>query len=177
MLTGKYVALRTIEREDLPTLLAWRNQPHFRRFFREYRELSIDHQNDWYENIVLKDKAVQMFSIISKEDNSLLGAAGLCYIDSINHSADLSIYIGHDDLYIDDHYAVDAANILLNYGFCELNLHRIWAEIYSIDIKKKRFFNHLGFTLEGTHRQTHWTEGCWVDSEFYGLLVNEFIKK
>ena len=35
----------------------------------------------------------------------LLGACGLCYIDFINRSADFSIYIGADDLYIDELYA------------------------------------------------------------------------
>ncbi|MBF0369954.1 MAG: GNAT family N-acetyltransferase [Magnetococcales bacterium] len=174
MLTGKHTGLRAIERDDLKPLLNWRNKPKFRRYFREYRELSMAQQERWFEKVVLGDPNTRMFAIVSLADNQLLGAAGLCYIDGINRNADLSIYIGHDDLYIDDHYALDAARVLLKYGFEELSLHRIWAEIYSIDNDKKCFFDHLGFTLEGTHRQTHWTEGGWTDSLFYGLLAPEF---
>ena len=37
MLKGKIVGLRAIEEDDLEVLLNWRNQPEYRRFFREYR--------------------------------------------------------------------------------------------------------------------------------------------
>ena len=69
-----------------------------------------------------------------------MGACGLCYIDWINRSADFSIYIGYKDLYIDDIYAIEAGVLLKDYGLNILNLHRLWAEIYSIDNKKKIFF-------------------------------------
>ncbi len=174
MIEGKYVGLRAIERADLPALLAWRNKPEFRRYFREFRELSSAEQERWYENIVLKDPSVRMFAIVRFADGALLGACGLCYINWVDRSADLSIYIGTDDLYIDDKLAPDAASALIDYGFNELGLHRVWAEIYSIDERKQEFFHKLGFTLDGRHRQTHWTGGGWVDSLFYGLLSTEW---
>ena len=78
-----------------------------------------------------------------------MGACGLCYINWVDRSADLSIYLGADDLYIDDRFAPDAARTLIRYGFDELGLHRIWAEIYSIDTRKQAFFEKLGFKLDG----------------------------
>ena len=174
MISGQYVALRAIERDDLADLLAWRNNPHFRRYFREFRELSMADQERWYDEIVLKDPSVRMFSIIEKDSKRLIGACGLCYIDHRNQSADFSIYIGKDELYIDDCLAPDAGLTLLRYGFSEMNLHRIWAEIYSTDEPKQALFNTLGLTLEGRHRQTRWVGGSWVDSLFYGLLKDEF---
>lgn len=174
MLRGSVVGLRAIERADLGALLAWRNKPEFRRYFREFRELGSADQERWYENIVLKDPSVRMFSIVELTNGRLLGACGLCYINWVDRNADLSIYIGADDLYIDETFAPDAASTLLRYGFDELGLHRVWAEIYSIDQKKQKFFTGLGFALDGRHRETHWTEGGWVDSLFYGLLSSSF---
>ena len=113
-----------------------------------------------------------MFSIIDLSQEELLGACGLCYIDWINRSADFSVYIGKDGLYIDNMYAVDAAQIMIRYSFEELNLHRLWAEIYETDNKKKEMFEALGFTHEATHKETHWTGGKWVDSWYYRLLRN-----
>lgn len=173
MLKGKHAALRAIERSDLPLLLEWRNRPAYRRYFRETRELNSDQQILWFEKIVNADPATRMFSIIELTTGRLLGACGLCYIDWPNRSADFSIYIGADDLYIDTLYAPDAANILMRYAFQELGLHRVWTEIYDIDIAKKKFFTDLGFTLDGRHRETHWTEGRWHDSLFFGLLESE----
>lgn len=174
MLTGKHVILRAITEGDLPQLLEWRNRPEYRQYFREYRELSIEQQHQWYTKLVLNDPTVRMFSIIEKDTGRLLGACGLVYIDWVNKNADFSIYIGADDLYIDDTLAVDAGITMLKYGFDELGLHRVWSEIYSIDPAKPTLFATLGFRLEGEHKETHWTHGKWVDSHFYGLLAREF---
>ena len=170
MLRGSIVGLRAIEEEDLSLLLKWRNKPDFRKYFREYRELGLNQQRNWYEQKVLNDEHTRMFSIVELDTGDLLGACGLCYIDWQNQCADFSIYIGKSDLYIDSLYAVEAAKLMIKYGFEELNLHRLWTEIYSIDEKKKEFFKILGFSHEATHLETHWTEGKWVDSWYYRLL-------
>lgn len=174
MISGNYVGLRAIEIEDLEQLLLWRNQPKFRRYFREYRELSSADQQEWYAKKVVNDPGTRMFSIVSADSGKLMGACGLCYIDWIRRSADFSIYIGHDGLYIDDVYAVDAGSQLLKYGFEELALHRIWCEIYALDVAKQAFLPRIGFSLDGRHRQTHWSEGAWHDSLFYSILNDEF---
>lgn len=174
MLEGRHIGLRAIEREDLESLLAWRNRPEFRRYFREYRELSMAQQLAWYSERATHDKTIQMFSIVDRGDGRLLGACGLCYINWVNRNADLSIYIGDKSVYIDGIYAPDAARTLMAYGFGELGLHRIWSEIYDIDHRKIALFDTLGMKLEGRHRQTHWTEGRWVDSLFYGILAPDF---
>lgn len=177
MLTGDHVILKAVSEPDLPQLLEWRNRPEYRQYFREYRELSIEQQHNWFNKLVLNDPSVRMFSIFERETDRLLGACGLCYIDWVNKNADFSIYIGADDLYIDKKYAVDAGKTMLQYGFDELGLHRVWSEIYSIDPKKPDLFATLGFRLEGQHKETHWTHGQWVDSHFYGMLASEFYER
>lgn len=174
MLKGNHTGLRAIEREDLQILLTWRNRPEFRRYFREYRELSLAHQDAWYESVVQKDRNTVMFAIIETSTGRLLGASGLCYIDWVNRNADFSIYIGADNLYIDELFAPDAAFTMARYAFHELGMHRLWSEIYDYDESKIRFFERLGFSLDGRHRQTHWADGSWHDSLFYSLLANEF---
>ncbi len=174
MLNGKLTALRAVERSDLGQLLEWRNRPEFRRYFREFRELNIDQQALWFEKVVNGDPYTCMFSIVELATGKLLGACGLCYIDWVNRNADFSIYIGDEGRYIDNVLAPDAARILLNYAFLELGLHRIWSEIYDFDEQKKAFFADMAFTLEGRHRQTHWSEGKWHDSLFFGLLGDEY---
>lgn len=160
--------------EDLPTLLEYRNRPEYRQFFREYRELNLEMQRRWFDTTVNQDNTVRMFSIIERSNGRLLGACGLCYIDWLSRSADFSIYIGADDFYIDERFAPDCSSVLLRYGFEELGLNRVWAEIYEIDEAKKKLFDTLGFTLESRQHEHHWTQGRWVDSLFYSLLSREF---
>ena len=51
VIKGKKVALRAIEKEDLPLLMEWRNNPEYRQYFREYRELNSVSQERWFQNI------------------------------------------------------------------------------------------------------------------------------
>jgi len=173
MLEGQFTALRAIEESDLPMLLAWRNTPEMRQFFREHRELNLAQQLKWFESTVNSDPNTKMFAICELNTGKLLGACGLCYIDWINRSADFSIYIGYDALYMDSHFAPDAAKTLRAYAFGQLGLHRLWAEVYSFDIKKIDFFNDLKFMLDGRHRQTHRHNGSWHDSLGFIIYVTD----
>lgn len=173
MIVGQYSSLRAIEKGDLPQLMQWRNNPKLRKYFREASEINSINQAKWFDMINDINSIHKMFAIIETDSNKLIGACGLCYIDWTNRSADFSIYIGHKEIYIDDKYAIDAAELLRGYGFDILNLHRLWAEIYSIDELKKIFFNTLNFKLDGELRQTYWHDSEWHNSLYYSLLSNE----
>lgn len=173
MIKGKVIGLRALEKTDLPQLMQWRNNPSLRKFFRETNELNSTNQAKWYDSVINVNSTNKMFAIIKLETNELMGACGLCYIDWVNRSADFSIYLGYDNIYIDKIYAVEAANLMKSYGFDILNLHRLWAEIYSIDDKKRELFNTLGFKLDGEFRETYRFENKWYSSLFYSLLSTD----
>jgi len=173
MTSGTYVGLRAIEKKDLPQLMQWRNNPELRKYFRETDEINSVNQEKWFETVTTKNSIHKMFSIIKLDTNELMGACGLCYIDWVNRSADFSIYLGYNDLYIDEKYAVEAAELMRNYGFNILNLHRLWAEIYSIDKSKKKFFDTLGFSLDGEFRESYWYANKWHNSILYSLLSTD----
>lgn len=170
MIGGIEIGLRAIEKVDLLPLMTWRNKPELRKFFRETDEINITNQEKWFESISKKDSIHKMFAIVKLDTNELIGACGLCYLDWVNRSADFSIYLGYQDLYIDDIYAIEAAKLMIDYGFNILNLHRLWAEIYSIDEAKKKFFNQLNFNLDGELRETYWYNNKWHNSLFYSRL-------
>jgi len=83
MLKGNLVGLRAIEKTDLTQLLQWRNIPEFRRFFREYRELSNENQLLWFEKYVMDDPNTIMFAIVELATEKLIGACGLCISERI----------------------------------------------------------------------------------------------
>jgi hypothetical protein len=174
VILGELIGLRAIEHDDLELLRGWRNRPELRRYFREHRELTPADQEAWYERSGV-DPRTSMFAIVDPngKPSPLLGAAGLCNFDWVRRSAELSLYIGVDELYIDDRYAPDALRVLLQYGLDELGLHRIWAEVYSFDDRKARLYESFGFQLEGRHRDCHFTGGQWHDSLYFGLLEGE----
>lgn len=175
MISGELVTLKAIEHKDLNQLAKWRNLPNFRKNFREYRDINEDMQNKWFENVVVNDKNTIMFSIFENDSNSLIGCCGLCYINWIHRYADLSLYIGKDECYIDTQgYAKEACKLLFNYGFNELNLNKIWTEIYEFDTKKKNLYDRLGFSQDGLLRDNYFYNGKWWNSRILSLLAKDF---
>ncbi len=175
MLKGKLTGLRAVETEDLPFFKEWRNLPEFRRNFREVRELNMNNQVNWFNKVNASPNDF-MFTIVDLKNGEPIGAAGLLYTNWIIRSADFSFYIGYNNLYIDNGgLAKDAARLLIEYGFQNLNLNKIWMEIYEFDAKKIYFFmNVFGFHKDGTLRQNCFEEGRYWDSIIISLLKNEF---
>jgi hypothetical protein len=175
MIKGAKVGLRAIETEDLSLLRDWRNLPSFRRNFREVRELSIYHQQKWLEKTNQSPNDF-MFIIEKIEDKHPIGAGGLLYINWINRSADFSFYIGLDEQYIDDFgYAENAALLLFEYGFKNLNLNKIWMELYEFDTKKLDFFqNKFNFKIDGKLRENCFEDGRYWDSYIISLTLQEY---
>jgi len=173
---GKII-LRAIETEDLPALKNWRNDKELRKHFREYRELNNENQLRWFEKKVVQDNSTIMFAICDK-DNRLIGACGLCYINWIQRSADLSLYVGLDGLYIDEEgFAEDATKALMKYAFHELGLVKIWTEIYEYDIKKKSLLSKLGFSVDGLLRKQHFYDGTWWNSILLSIIDEDYNHK
>lgn len=174
MLKGKLTGLRALEKEDLVLLRDWRNNPDFRKNFREHRELNLQNQENWYNRTYANPNDF-MFVIVDIETNVPIGACGLLYTNWINRSADFSFYIGYNELYIDDKYAYDAANTLIKYGFEDLNLNKIWMELYEYDHRKLDFFKgKFKFHIDGKLRQNAFSEGKYWDSFIISILKSEF---
>ncbi|MDD3173215.1 MAG: GNAT family N-acetyltransferase [Herbinix sp.] len=176
MKRGEKVYLSAIEREDLTLLMKWRNIEDFKKHFREYLEINTELQDKWYQNKVLNDPTTIMFSIKRVDDDELLGCCGLCYINWVHRHADLSLYIGYHEEYIDkDGYASESCKLLFDYGYNQLGLNKIWTEIYEFDLKKKELFDSIGFKVDGILRQNYYYEGRWWNSYLLSLLREEFI--
>lgn len=173
MIKGKMVGLRAIEREDLQLLRNWRNIDSFRRNFREFRELNMVNQENWFAKVNASSTDF-MFVIDRLSDKTPLGACGLLYINWIIRSADFSFYIGHNESYIDkDGYALEAADLLIQYGFHRLNLNKIWMELYEFDDKKITFFTkEFDF-----HQDALLRDNCFEDGKYWNSLIISLLRK
>ena len=176
MLVGKKVSLHPVEHEDLNQIKDWRNNTEFRKHFREYRGLNMRQQEIWFEDKVVKDPNTLMFSIRKVDDNQLVGCCGYVNINWVHRYADLSLYTGWQDAYIDeDGYAEESCRLLLDYAFNELGLNKVWTEIYEFDEKKKALYDKFGFQQDGLLRQNYWYDGKWWNSRILSLLIREYI--
>jgi len=71
-------------------------------------------------------------------------------------------------------YAVDATRLLVDFGFRELNLHRISAAIGPDNARSIAVALRLGMQYEGRLRHHVFTNDAWRDSLLYSLLADEW---
>ena len=173
-IAGKKITLSAVNKESIEQFRQWRNSPELRKYFREYRELSKEMQERWFESKVLGDTNQVNFEIRDKKTSKLIGHCGLYYINWVHRHAEFGIYVG-DDEYRNGGYGSDALRTLVSYGFNDLNLNRIWCEVYDNN-DALAVYEHIGFTKEGALRQSYYSEGRYWDAHILALLKEEFEK-
>jgi RimJ/RimL family protein N-acetyltransferase len=171
MLNDGPVTLRAIEARDLAQLAAWRNDPTVRRQTREWRLLTAADQERWFARISGPDRKDFMFVI--EVDGTPIGAAGLVHWDARDRTAEISYYIGEPDARGAGH-ATRALRLLHRYGFGELGLERIFAEVFADNAGSLALLKKLGYTQEGVLRQHVFRDGERLDSVIFGLLRREW---
>ncbi|MDE1818803.1 MAG: GNAT family N-acetyltransferase [Thaumarchaeota archaeon] len=170
---GKLVTFRALEEDDLPKMRDWRNSKYVKRTTREYQLLNMFNQKSWFESLHKQRPPRDiMFSILNKK-GKLIGVCGLTYIDWKNRHSEISIYLeGEKWQYKNE--TRDALKILISYAFGEINLHKVFAEIYSFVIETIHLYESMGFHKDGVLRDNVWRSGRWWNSFVYSTLDVEF---
>ncbi len=175
MFEGKFVSLRALEKEDLSILKEWRNSSHVRKSTREYKLLNMINQKNWFESIHQSNPPKEiMFGILNKR-KKLIGVAGLTYIDWKNRNSEISIYFSTKNWQTKPD-AKETINLILEYGFEELNLHRLYVEIFSLMKENIKLFTQMKFIKEGELRDKVWRENKWWNTVIFSKLSSEYKK-
>lgn len=66
------------------------------------------------------------------------------------------------------------AHLLVNFGFKELNLHRIYATCDPRNGASAKVLEKIGMVKEGRLRENLLIKGGWRDSFVYGILEHEW---
>jgi len=101
----------------------------------------------------------------------LVGSIGLV-LDAEHGLGKLGYLIGHS--YWNKGYATEATRELLRYGFGELRLNRVYAEVFAGNDASSRVLTKCGMRLEGRLRQHVRKWGQYIDILVYGILAEEF---
>lgn len=171
MLKGKYVILRPVEEHDLPLLVCWRNDPESRRFFFSPFLISLGGQKKWYEE--LQSDRSRILFMIETVEGTTVGTIGLEKIDWRNQHAAIGQFLlaaEHRGL----GYAEEAGRLLIQYAFQELNLHRLYSEIFAWNRPVIEWDKFYGFQEEGVLRQAVFSGGMFQDVVILSLLREEW---
>jgi RimJ/RimL family protein N-acetyltransferase len=103
-------------------------------------------------------------------DGVKIGYCGLCNMSELNKNAEYFILIG-DDSYWGMGFGTSAGHAVLQYGFYNLKLNRIWLTVSETNNAAIRSYAKLGFFAEGRMR-----EACFRDNKYHDKIVMSVLK-
>lgn len=63
---------------------------------------------------------------------------------------------------------------MLDFGFSELNFHRVQLNVISYNIPAIKLYESVGFIKEGVLREAVYRDFKWYDLYWYGILQKEW---
>lgn len=171
-LIGKRVYLRALEKKDLIYIRKWSNDPEIRKLIGEVASMSQADADKFLER-VYSDNTREWFVIVVKEDDRVIGEAGLLRMFPAWRTTDISIIIGEKDAW-GKGYGTEAILLLLDYAFRYLNFHRVAIGVVGFNKSAIRFWEKVGFKKEGIQRDGYYYNHKYYDFVMMSILEDEF---
>ena len=165
-LKGKKVILSKVKKNDLKFFQLWRNTYDIWKNNTQFIFLNNIYQKHWFSSLSSKDKV--MFTIANQRKKPI-GVCGFTNFNSENKHAKIAIIIGDTKLHSKG-IGSETMSLLLRYGFEELKLHRIEAEIIEFNKISINFFKKFGFKFESSLRDSMWRKNSWWNIQKYSLI-------
>jgi RimJ/RimL family protein N-acetyltransferase len=165
LLEGKNVNLRVIEKEDLPLLVEWVNNPQTDEFEPLEPQRSKKELEDRYDKRGPDEKSF----LIEKKDGNRIGSIG-------HYPAGNTLEIGYS-IFPEERgkgYCTEAVQIMVDYLFLSRNIVRVQAHTSIRNKASQRVLEKAGFMKEGLLRKAEFIRGEWTDMVLYSILREEW---
>ena len=165
--------LRPIEYRDIPYMLEWMRDDEINRNFRfdaeaiteESEKIFIEHAKEAF----LDYKNAEKIDLAAVDENDEY--MGTITLQGINRADNNALYaIAMRKCAHGTGLALAASRELIMFGFDELRLHKIYLNVLKENVRAARFYEKLGFKLEGESPEQVYARGEYHTWLWYGLF-------
>jgi RimJ/RimL family protein N-acetyltransferase len=170
VLTTARLKLRWLDERDAPAQFAIFSDPQVTRYWSGATWTSMSQADDWIASALeaYRNGSGLRFGIELAERGELIGNASLFSFSEQNRRCELGYVLG--SAHWGRGYVTEALTALLDYGFTELDLNRVEADIDPRNSASRRVLERLGFCKEGYMPERWIVNGEIADTAYYGLL-------
>jgi RimJ/RimL family protein N-acetyltransferase len=170
------IILRKMTPEDIELYHGWRNDMDVMKSTSPFLDIyNFDETREFVNQVILGSHSTKSYIIVDKESSKPIGITSLINIDYKNSNAEFIIDIGNKSFW-GKGYGIEAMNIILNYSFLEMNLHKVYLRVFSFNNRAIKLYEKIGFQYEGRSRESIFREGKWHDIIHMGFLQSEYIE-
>lgn len=162
--------IRLVERSDLPSLLEVNSNGEVTRYLPYESWKGIADGDAWYSRTADRFAAGEagQFVIEQRETRRVIGTCLVFRFEKLSARAEVGYVLARE--FWGAGYMFEAMSAFVTFGFEQIGLRRIEAEIDPRNGASARLLERLGFVREGLLRQRWERKGEVIDSSLYGLL-------
>ena len=172
--SGKKVYLSPISTTDTDIFMSWINNPeiaHTTTFYTQF--ISLVQEKEIVESLA---KSGNTFSIVTQENDKIIGNCSFFNIDETNRTAEIGIIIGEKE-YQSKGYGTEAVNLLIQFGFENRNYNNIYLHVYSFNERAIACYEKAGFKRQGVCREALIRGNKKYDRLYMDILADEYFCK
>jgi [ribosomal protein S5]-alanine N-acetyltransferase len=162
--------LREMSPDDVNALLRHFGNAEVVRFIDMQPIRTLEQANEWLRWMggFFAARDGLRWGITLKHDRTFIGSAGLHGWNREAHFAEIGCDIAYP--YWGHGYGREAMRHIITFGWDQMNLNRVEADVIEGNQRSIHALQKLGFRLEGTFRQRLLKGGKYFDVHYFGLL-------
>lgn len=173
---GTTICLQPQNSDHKDLYVKWLNDPKVRKYSRNIIPMMVENTKKWFEPRGHGLTNFLALEIWHKEDKKPIGNVMLTNIDWINGWANVGLTIG-EPKYWNKNIATEATELILEYAFNELNLHKLHGGVIINNIGSWTVAEKTGFVLEGIQKHEFFVDGEFLDVKRYRILKEDWLKR
>lgn len=176
MLRGERVWLRAAVKADIVEEAASVSDAETGHFLGLKMPVSAEGAEQFGQQMLSQQgKSIWFFAICLLEDDRRIGTVNLRNLDRENGSAELAIVIGEKALQ-GQGLGTDALNCLVDFGFGELRLERIYLHVFDYNLRATRSYENAGFQTDAILRRSRFHRGQHHDVHLMSILRGDWLQ-
>lgn len=169
-----FIQLRNLTLEDIEDRYQWSLDTEVTKHLvvpNQYSPFTREDTRKWIEACISRENGYEQRAIVTKEGIHI-GWVDLKNFDKTNKNAELGIAIGNKE-YWGKGYGIAALYGMLQLGFFEFKLEKIWLRVDEDNLQARRSYEKAGFVCEGLMRNDRLRKGEFIHRYRYSMLREE----
>jgi RimJ/RimL family protein N-acetyltransferase len=174
MYEGKLVRLRELRSADAEKCYEWLNEINMahKLYGGAPMPLTLENERDFVARFSGRKNDQNHFGIETL-DGRFIGVCSYNNVSWINRNCAVGWFIG-DSAMRGRGFGTDMMRVLLNICFAELDMHKVYLNVYGYNEGAVRLYERLGFVREGAYRESAYAMGRRWDEYRYSMLRTEY---
>ena len=167
--------LREFSESDWQAVYEYASDPEVVRYT-QWAPKTRDETREYLRRAVLAQeehlRRYYRFALVRKADKRLIGQCSIIDISKPESGEAGIVYLLNRSLW-NHGYMTEAVRRVVDFGFSELRLHRIYAALAPGNLASARLLEKVGMQREGLARGHKYIKGQWRDSLLYAILESD----